>query len=70
MVHNVRAIDAILSDGTEARFGPEAEMADAPPRIAEILRHLRTIGERERGEIERNVPKVMRRVGGYNIDVC
>ena len=26
MVHNVLAIDAILSDGTEARFGPESEM--------------------------------------------
>ena len=26
MVHNVLAIDAILSDGTEARFGPEREM--------------------------------------------
>ena len=41
MVHNVHAIDAILSDGTEARFGPEAEMAAAPPRIAELLRRLR-----------------------------
>ena len=38
MVHNVLAIEATLSDGTEARFGPEAEMARAPPRIAEILR--------------------------------
>jgi FAD/FMN-containing dehydrogenase/Fe-S oxidoreductase len=70
MVHNVRAIDAILADGTEARFGPEAEMATAPPRIADLLRRLQAIGERERGEIERNVPKVLRRVGGYNIDVC
>ncbi len=26
MVHNVLAIDAILSDGTEARFGPVAKM--------------------------------------------
>ena len=30
---------------------------------------LRAIGERERDEIERSVPKVLRRVGGYNIDV-
>ena len=37
MVHNVLAIEAILSDGTEARFGSEAEMAAAPPRIAELL---------------------------------
>ncbi len=27
MVHNVLAIDALLSDGTEAWFGPEAEMS-------------------------------------------
>ena len=41
----------------------------APPRVAELLRRLRAIGERERDEIERSVPKVLRRVGGYNIDV-
>jgi len=70
MVHNVLAIEATLSDGTEARFGPEAEMAAAPPRIRELLSRLKSIGERERGEIGRNVPKVLRRVGGYNIDVC
>ncbi len=70
MVHNVLAVDAILSDGTEARFGPERDMGAAPPRVGELLRRLRAIGERERGEIERNVPKVLRRVGGYNIDVC
>jgi hypothetical protein len=32
-------------------------------------RELDAIGARERSEIERNVPKVLRRVGGYNIDV-
>jgi len=70
MVHNVLAVDAILSDGAEARFGPEREMGAAPTRVAELLHRLRAIGERERGEIERKVPKVLRRVGGYNIDVC
>ncbi len=30
---------------------------------------LRAIGERERDEIGRQVPKVVRRVGGYNLDV-
>ena len=34
-----------------------------------MLRDLAAIGARERAEIERNVPKVLRRVGGYNIDV-
>jgi FAD/FMN-containing dehydrogenase/Fe-S oxidoreductase len=69
MVHNVVAIDAILSDGTEARFGAEHEMQGAPRRIKALVGDLAAIGARERDEIERNVPKVPRRVGGYNIDV-
>jgi FAD/FMN-containing dehydrogenase len=69
MVHNVLALDAILSDGTEARFAAERAMAGSPPRVAALLRDLAAIGARERAEIERNVPKVLRRVGGYNIDV-
>ena len=44
-------------------------MAAAPPRVASCCDGLRAIGERERDEIERSVPKVLRRVGGYNIDV-
>ena len=69
MVHNVLAIDAILADGTEARFGPLAQMDRKPGRVADLVRGLEAIGAREREEIERTVPKVMRRVGGYNIDI-
>jgi FAD/FMN-containing dehydrogenase/Fe-S oxidoreductase len=69
MVHNVVAIDAILSDGTEARFQDERAMHDAPPRVQELVAGLRAIADRERDEIARMVPKVMRRVGGYNIDI-
>src|SRR5215203_3776913 len=69
MVHNVLAIDALLSDGTEAWFGPEAEMADGPVRTRKLLEELRSIAVREWDEIQRRVPKVMRRVGGYNIDI-
>ncbi|MGE5737936.1 MAG: FAD-binding oxidoreductase, partial [Betaproteobacteria bacterium] len=61
MVHNVLAIDARLADGTQARFGPENDMADAPPRIRDLLGNLRALGARERDEIARVVPKVMRR---------
>ena len=70
MVHNVLAIDATLADGTEARFGPESEMDLAVPRVREVVQRLQTLGARERDEIERQIPKVMRRVGGYNIDLC
>ena len=69
MVHNVVALDARLADGTEARFGPELEMDAVSGRLQALLASLRSIGERERGEIERVVPKLMRRVGGYNADI-
>ena len=68
MVHNVLAADALLADGTEVRLGAEARMADAPPRLRGLLDGLRAIADRERDEIVRQVPKVMRRVGGYNLD--
>ncbi|MEO9136798.1 MAG: FAD-linked oxidase C-terminal domain-containing protein, partial [Casimicrobiaceae bacterium] len=69
MVHNVVALDARLSDGTEARFGPEHAMRDASPRVRDLVGSLRELGSRESDEIERVVPKVMRRVGGYNADI-
>ena len=69
MVHNVVAIDARLSDGTEAWFGPEAAMPAATPRVQQLAGALRELGRAERDEIERRFPKVMRRVGGYNLDV-
>ena len=62
MVHNVVAIDAWLANGSEARFGsgePSNEIGGA----------IRAIAQRERDEIERVWPKVMRRVGGYNLDI-
>jgi FAD/FMN-containing dehydrogenase len=69
MVHNVHAIDALLSDGTHARFGPESEMHSAGPPLRRLLDKLRAIGAREHDEIERRVPTQLRRVGGYNVDV-
>ena len=69
MVHNVAAIDARLADGTEVRFGPDAMMHDTRSRVRELLDRLRAIGAAERDEIARQVPAMLRRVGGYNIDV-
>ena len=58
MVHNVLAIDALLADGTQARFGTEASMQRRAARAcATSSRGLRAIGERERDEIERSVPE-------------
>ncbi|TAM84526.1 MAG: FAD-binding oxidoreductase [Candidimonas sp.] len=69
MVHNVQAIDALLSDGTEGRFGPLRNMPGDATRLGAIVRGLRDIAARERDEIGRVVPKVLRRVGGYNLDI-
>src|SRR5438552_16864790 len=72
MVHNVRAIDAILADGTAARFaevpgnfGEEGE----PERYRGLGRDMRALHRREVDEIDRRFPKLLRRVGGYNIDM-
>jgi FAD/FMN-containing dehydrogenase/Fe-S oxidoreductase len=72
MVHNVRAIDAILADGTTARFAEvPGNFADdvAPERYRSLIRDMRALHHREADEIERRFPKVQRRVGGYNIDM-
>ncbi|MDQ2988629.1 MAG: FAD-binding oxidoreductase, partial [Pseudomonadota bacterium] len=57
MVHNVAAIDAILSDGTEVHFGDEDAMAGASERVRALVAGLRAIAVREHDEIERMVPK-------------
>ena len=69
MVHNVLSIDAMLLDGTAATFAEASRMGNTPPRIRAIMDRLHEIGARERDEIERMVPGVMRRVGGYNLDI-
>ncbi|MEW6345036.1 MAG: FAD-linked oxidase C-terminal domain-containing protein [Paraburkholderia sp.] len=68
MVHNVEAIEAILADGSEARFGSLRE-APQGARLQAIVEGVKRIAVRERDEIVARVPKVLRRVAGYNIDV-
>ncbi|WP_133646555.1 FAD-binding and (Fe-S)-binding domain-containing protein [Paraburkholderia flava] len=68
MVHNVHAIDAVLADGTEARFGSLHTRPDYA-RMRQIVDGLKRIALRERDEIVERIPKVLRRVGGYNIDL-
>jgi FAD/FMN-containing dehydrogenase/Fe-S oxidoreductase len=68
MVHNVAAIEAILADGSEASFGSLKELPQGD-RLGQIYAGLKRIATRERGEIAERVPKVLRRVAGYNIDL-
>lgn len=71
MRDNVIAIDAVLADGTRARFGSQrADLADIganDPRRA-LFGELLAIGHREADEVESRFPAVQRRVGGYNLD--
>lgn len=70
MVHNVLGIDALLSDGTQTTFDAlTVTQRNANPRVAAIVDRLDKIAERERDEIARAVPNVLRRVGGYNLDI-
>jgi FAD/FMN-containing dehydrogenase/Fe-S oxidoreductase len=70
MADNVRAIDAILADGTTHRFGavPDNLGAEMPARIADLIQRLRVLGSTEADEIAARFPKQLRRVGGYNIE--
>ncbi len=70
MADNVRAIDAILADGTQHRFGPvQDNLGDVPPAIAALIQRLRALGAAEADEIAARFPSQLRRVGGYNIEV-
>ncbi|MEM4988270.1 FAD-binding and (Fe-S)-binding domain-containing protein [Collimonas sp. H4R21] len=68
MVHNVAAIDAVLADGTQGRF-QRLDRMEQGGRIGDITAGLQRIAQREQAEITERVPKVLRRVGGYNIDI-
>ena len=71
MRDNVIAIEALLADGSEMTFGElPAALDDADLTTAQrhLVDALLAIGVREAAEIDARFPKLMRRVGGYNID--
>jgi FAD/FMN-containing dehydrogenase/Fe-S oxidoreductase len=71
MVHNVRAIDAVLASGESMRFGAVPADLDgfaAPARYVELVRKVRALHGREAAEIDAHYPKLLRRVAGYNLD--
>ena len=71
MADNVRAIDAILADGTRHRFSelPDNLGEEAPAGVVALVQRLRALGAREAEEIAARFPTQLRRVGGYNIEV-
>jgi FAD/FMN-containing dehydrogenase/Fe-S oxidoreductase len=70
MVHNVLAVSTWLADGTRAEFGPlEGMLSTATGRLRDLVQRVQAIGQREHDEIGARYPKVLRRVGGYNLDI-
>ncbi len=70
MVHNVTAIDAVLADGAQYRFGPAAELAQASSGLRKIADGILGIVNGNAAEIAARWPKVLRRVQGYNLDMA
>jgi len=71
MVHNVLAIEMWLTSGDTLTLGPVATgEPGGSARYRSIVGKLRELYARERDEIERCVPKVQRRVAGYNLDMA
>ncbi|MCA1552747.1 MAG: FAD-binding oxidoreductase, partial [Chloroflexi bacterium] len=63
----------VLSDGTRTVFEPLDEVGlTAKMRLdsleGQVYREVQRISDANRDEIERRYPKVLRRVGGYNLD--
>src|SRR5688500_5785880 len=72
MVHNVRAVDAVLADGAAASFGAvpdDLSRLEGPDAYRDLVAKVRAIAVREAEEIEHRYPKLLRRVGGYNLDM-
>jgi FAD/FMN-containing dehydrogenase/Fe-S oxidoreductase len=71
MVDNLLAIDALLADGEPVRFDQvpgNLRSIGASERYVELVQTVRAIADQEAAAIARSFPKVLRRVGGYNLD--
>ena len=72
-IDHVIELNVVLSDGTQTVFRPVAdgEYADkvnAGGVEGKIYQEVRRIADENRDEIETRYPKILRRVGGYNLD--
>jgi FAD/FMN-containing dehydrogenase/Fe-S oxidoreductase len=71
MVHNVLEVETWLSSGETLTFGAVAAgRAAGPVRYRDLVAKIRALHARERDEIEARVPKLQRRVAGYNLDLA
>ncbi|MFC6283928.1 MULTISPECIES: FAD-binding and (Fe-S)-binding domain-containing protein [Polaromonas] len=66
MVHNVLGVQAWTSDSTLLQLGP---YAGSSGKARELGDYVRGLAQQLQPEIAQHWPKVMRRVGGYNLDI-
>src|SRR5207248_8453262 len=71
---HVLELKVLLADGTVAHLGPldDAKLRAActrPGLEGEAYRLVRRLAAEHAEEIERRYPKILRRVGGYNLDL-
>ncbi len=72
-IDHIMELETVLSNGDAALFGPIAP-SQLETKLhgdgleGEIYRRVREIADSNAAEVERRFPKVMRRVGGYNLD--
>jgi FAD/FMN-containing dehydrogenase/Fe-S oxidoreductase len=66
MVHNVRGAQAWTSDGTLLTLG---DYAGSSGKSRELGDYMRALAEQLAPDLRARWPKVLRRVGGYNLDI-
>ena len=70
MVHNVLAAEAWLTSGETIEFGEVSGQVAGSAHYRELVDLVRNVWSREQEEIAVRVPKVQRRVAGYNLDMA
>ncbi len=71
MIHNVAAIDGVLADGSEIHFDRvpgNLDGVEGNARYSDLVQAMRRLAADNADEIDKRIPKILRRVGGYNID--
>ena len=68
MRSNVISIEAVLADGTHARFAEVGTVNDSTHPAAPLCDQMLALGREHCDLIDARFPKLTRRVGGYNLD--
>ncbi|MFL5415055.1 MAG: FAD-binding and (Fe-S)-binding domain-containing protein [Myxococcales bacterium] len=69
MVHNVLEVEAVLADGSRLVFGEVPDdLAGSPRRLGELAQAMRALYRNNAEEIALRIPKLLRKVGGYNLE--